>query len=95
MAADCGGIHVRGQRGLASGISEESLTAVGRRLSEASQQPGFLPEAELQSMHGSDSMYAGMYLQFGIPYVRVDRARSHRLDIALRLDSTSASQNEA
>jgi hypothetical protein len=46
-------------------------------------------------MHGSDSMYAGMYLQFGIPYVRVDRARSHRLDIALRLDSTSASQNEA
>ena len=28
---------------------------VGRRLSEVSQQSGFLPDAELTSMHGSDS----------------------------------------
>jgi hypothetical protein len=40
---------------LASGINEESLAAAGHRLSEVAQQPGFLPEAELQSMHGSDS----------------------------------------
>ena len=40
---------------LAVGVSEESLAVVGRRLSEASQQASFLPDAELTSMHGSDS----------------------------------------
>jgi hypothetical protein len=40
---------------LAVGVSEESLAVVGRRLSEVSQQSGFLPDAELTRMHGSDS----------------------------------------
>jgi predicted metal-dependent enzyme (double-stranded beta helix superfamily) len=40
---------------LAGGVTEASLLAVGRRLSEVSQAPGFIPAAELTSMHGSDS----------------------------------------
>ena len=40
---------------LANGVSDQSLAAVGRLLSAASQQMDFLPDAELKSMHGSDS----------------------------------------
>jgi predicted metal-dependent enzyme (double-stranded beta helix superfamily) len=40
---------------LEGAVTEESLMAVGRRLSEVSQAPNFIPAVELKTMHGSDS----------------------------------------
>src|SRR5438270_7052901 len=35
----------------------ESLDAIGRRLANESQKPGFVPEAEMTSLHGGDSTF--------------------------------------
>src|SRR5712691_7821252 len=40
---------------LARGITEQSLNAVGRLLSKASREHGFIPRFEMRRMHGSDS----------------------------------------
>jgi predicted metal-dependent enzyme (double-stranded beta helix superfamily) len=40
---------------LARGVNAERLTAVGHRLARAASQPGFIPDAELRSLHGGDS----------------------------------------
>jgi len=42
---------------LAGGIDEATLEAVGRRLAEAGLEPGFVPEAEMRSLHNSDSTF--------------------------------------
>jgi len=40
------------------GATVENLHAVGLLLAEASTQPGFIPNAELHSLHGGDSSFA-------------------------------------
>src|SRR5205823_14000183 len=57
---------------LAGGVTEESLSAVGRLLSELSREPGFIPKAEMKSLHGGDTTSAvlqtdpdGLTLVFG------------------------------
>jgi predicted metal-dependent enzyme (double-stranded beta helix superfamily) len=42
---------------LANGAGETSREAVGRLLSEDSRKPGFVPEAEMRSLHGGDSTF--------------------------------------
>jgi predicted metal-dependent enzyme (double-stranded beta helix superfamily) len=42
---------------LASGPDEASREAVGRLLAEQSRQPGFVPDAEMRSLHGGDSTF--------------------------------------
>jgi predicted metal-dependent enzyme (double-stranded beta helix superfamily) len=43
---------------LAGGADEPSREAVGRLLVEQSRQPGFVPEAEMRSLHGGDTTSA-------------------------------------
>jgi len=43
---------------LASGVDDASLNAVGRLLAEVSREPGFIPETEMKSLHGSDTTSA-------------------------------------
>ena len=57
---------------LAGGVTEESLNAVGRLLAELSREPGFIPQAEMKSLHGGDTTSAvlqtdpdGLTLMFG------------------------------
>ena len=40
---------------LAGGVTVESLHAIGSALGAAALEPGFVPETELRSLHGSDS----------------------------------------
>ena len=42
---------------LAAGADEAGRSAVGRLLAEESARPGFVPDAEMRSMHGSDSTF--------------------------------------
>jgi predicted metal-dependent enzyme (double-stranded beta helix superfamily) len=42
---------------LAGGVTEASLQAVGRLLSESSREPGFVTEGEMRSLHGSESSF--------------------------------------
>jgi predicted metal-dependent enzyme (double-stranded beta helix superfamily) len=42
---------------LAQGITRESLDAVGRRLAQSGLEPGFVPGAEMRSLHGGDSSF--------------------------------------
>ena len=42
---------------LESGADTESLAAVGRLLSKASSRPGFIPDTEMRSLHGSESTF--------------------------------------
>ena len=43
---------------LAGGVDEKSLETVGQLLSEVSREPGFIPAAEMKSLHGSDTTSA-------------------------------------
>jgi predicted metal-dependent enzyme (double-stranded beta helix superfamily) len=43
---------------LADGVDEGSLNAVGRLLAEVSREPGFVPQTEMKSLHGSDTTSA-------------------------------------
>ena len=43
---------------LASGVNDGSLNAVGRLLSEVSRDPGFIPQTEMESLHGGDTTSA-------------------------------------
>jgi len=52
MVADFMG---RARELLASGVDDASLNAVGRLLAEVSREPGFIPETEMKSLHGSDT----------------------------------------
>ena len=42
---------------LAAGVTEESLHAVGRLLAESSGAPGFIPDSEMRTLHGSESTF--------------------------------------
>jgi 3-mercaptopropionate dioxygenase len=42
---------------LSGGVTERSLDAVGRLLAEESRRPGFVPDAQMQSLHGSESSF--------------------------------------
>jgi len=42
---------------LAGGSDERSREAVGKMLAEESRRPGFVPDAEMQSLHGGDSTF--------------------------------------
>lgn len=42
---------------LAAGVDRESLDAVGRLLATSSQEPGFISEGEMQTLHGSESSF--------------------------------------
>ena len=42
---------------LASGAGDDSRQAVGRLLAEESRRPGFVPDADMQSLHGGDSTF--------------------------------------
>ena len=42
---------------LASGVDETSLDAVGRLLIESSREAGFVRDAEMKSLHGSESSF--------------------------------------
>ena len=42
---------------LGGGVDEESRNAVGRLLAESSRQPGFVPDAEMRSLHGIESTF--------------------------------------
>jgi predicted metal-dependent enzyme (double-stranded beta helix superfamily) len=55
MVAD---FMVKARALLAGGVTDESLTAVGRLLSEVSRDPGFIPQTEMRSLHGSDATSA-------------------------------------
>ena len=55
MVAD---FMTRARELLAGGANEESLHAVGRLLSEAAREPGFVPESEMRSLHGGDSTFS-------------------------------------
>ena len=43
---------------LSGGVTEASLNAVGRLLSEVSREPGFIPQTEMRSLHGGDTTSA-------------------------------------
>ena len=43
---------------LAGGVDEKSLETVGQLLSDVSREPGFIPAAEMKSLHGSDTTSA-------------------------------------
>jgi predicted metal-dependent enzyme (double-stranded beta helix superfamily) len=45
------------RRLLEPGVDESTLEAVGRRLAEASREPGFVTEGEMQDLHGSESSF--------------------------------------
>jgi len=55
MVADFMG---RARELLASGADDASLNAVGRLLAEVSREPGFIPQTEMKSLHGSDTTSA-------------------------------------
>jgi predicted metal-dependent enzyme (double-stranded beta helix superfamily) len=55
MVAD---FMVRARAMLADGVDERSLNAVGRLLSEVTREPGFIPQTEMKSLHGSDTTSA-------------------------------------
>ena len=42
---------------IASGAGEDGREAVGRLLAEESREPGFVPDADMQSLHGGDSTF--------------------------------------
>ena len=42
---------------LAGGISEETLSAVGRLLARSSREPGFVPDTQMRALHGGDSSF--------------------------------------
>jgi predicted metal-dependent enzyme (double-stranded beta helix superfamily) len=42
---------------LAGGADEAPREAVGRLLAEESRKPGFVPDAEMESLHGGDSTF--------------------------------------
>jgi hypothetical protein len=48
----------RAREMLAGGVNDERLNAIGRLLSEVSREPGFIPQAEMKSLHGSDTTSA-------------------------------------
>ena len=69
MVAD---FMARARELLAGGVTEESLNAVGRLLTELSREPDFIPHAEMKSLHGGDTTSAvlqtdpdGLTLMFG------------------------------
>ncbi|HEY1419985.1 MAG TPA: hypothetical protein VGG90_04670 [Candidatus Dormibacteraeota bacterium] len=41
----------------AAGVTEESRNAVGRLLAEMSGEPGFVPQSEMSTLHGSSSSF--------------------------------------
>jgi len=43
---------------LAGGVDEKNLETVGQLLSDVSREPGFIPAAEMKSLHGSDTTSA-------------------------------------
>ena len=43
---------------IAEGVRENVLHEIGRRLSKASRQPGFVPGAEMRALHGGDSSFS-------------------------------------
>ncbi|HSS61782.1 MAG TPA: hypothetical protein VLK30_10045 [Candidatus Limnocylindrales bacterium] len=45
----------RAREVLSRGITEENLDVVGRLLSDASREPGFVGEHEMRSLHGGES----------------------------------------
>src|SRR3989442_72957 len=49
---------------LAGGVDEASLNAVGRLLAEVSREPGFIPQTETKSLHGSDTTSAVLQPDF-------------------------------
>jgi len=54
MVAD---FMARARELLASGVDETSLDAVGRLLIESSREAGFVRDAEMKSLHGSESSF--------------------------------------
>ncbi len=54
MVAD---FMARARELLASGADEPCREAVGRLLAEESRRPGFVPDADMQSLHGGDSTF--------------------------------------
>jgi predicted metal-dependent enzyme (double-stranded beta helix superfamily) len=54
MVAD---FMARARELLASGVDEKTLDHVGRLLAEESQQPGFVQEADMKTLHGGDSSF--------------------------------------
>ena len=42
---------------LSGGVTDASRDAVGRLLAESSREPGFVPDAEMRSLHGGDSTF--------------------------------------
>jgi 3-mercaptopropionate dioxygenase len=42
---------------LAAGVDEKRLTEVAHLLQVSSREPGFVPDAEMQSLHGGDSTF--------------------------------------
>ena len=42
---------------LAGGVTEERLVKVGHALAAASRAPGFVPESEMRTLHGSSSSF--------------------------------------
>ena len=42
---------------LAGGVTTEKLDTIGRRLVEASHEPGFVTDREMQTLHGSESSF--------------------------------------
>ncbi|HXN92722.1 MAG TPA: hypothetical protein VN906_14690 [Candidatus Sulfotelmatobacter sp.] len=48
----------RAREMLAAGVNEGSLISVGRLLAEVSREPGFVPQTEMKSLHGSDTTSA-------------------------------------
>src|ERR1700745_2825100 len=51
-------LHAAGPRPRrAGGGGETSREAVGKLLAEESRQPGFVPDAEMESLHGGDSTF--------------------------------------
>jgi len=54
MVAD---FMVRARELLADGVDETSLDAVGELLAESAREAGFVPDAEMHSLHGSESSF--------------------------------------
>jgi predicted metal-dependent enzyme (double-stranded beta helix superfamily) len=51
------GFMAKARELLAQGVTEESLSAVGRLLAESAREPGFITEGEMRSLHGSESSF--------------------------------------
>jgi predicted metal-dependent enzyme (double-stranded beta helix superfamily) len=54
MVAD---FMARARELLAGGVDQASLGAVGRLLEQSSREQGFVPDAEMKSLHGSESSF--------------------------------------